>query len=264
MEKVLLTGMSGTGKSTLIGALAARGYKAVDTDTDEWSEWVTVADDPDRSGPIEEQDWVWREDRIQRLLSTEDAAVLFVSGCKSNQGRFYLRFDHIVLLSAPTPLLLERLATRTTNPYGKHPDELARILEHIRTVEPLLRRSASLEVDTSASVEQVIETILSLLPAAARTGGRSSESHAPTITDSDGETIMLDDDYFRRQDEERRARLAAPSLSDDDLAAMRAAHPEQAWFWMREWYDSEREIDEQRAAGIQGTIYTWIKDRRRH
>ncbi len=165
MKRILITGMSGTGKSTLICELAARGYKAIDTDTEEWSEWVTIAGDPDQSGSLAEPDWVWREDRIQCLLSTEDADVLFISGCKSNQGKFYAQFDHIVLLSAPVRLLLERLATRTTNPYGKHPDELARILWHVQTVEPLLRRGASLEVDTSAPVEQVIETILSrILP----------------------------------------------------------------------------------------------------
>jgi adenylate kinase family enzyme len=42
VKRVLLTGMSGTGKSSLIVELAARGYKAVDVDSDEWSEWVAV------------------------------------------------------------------------------------------------------------------------------------------------------------------------------------------------------------------------------
>ncbi len=37
MKCVLLTGMSGTGKSTVIEELAARGYKAVDADADGWS-----------------------------------------------------------------------------------------------------------------------------------------------------------------------------------------------------------------------------------
>lgn len=161
MKRVLLTGMSGTGKSTLASALAARGYKAVDADTAEWSEWVDVPDDPD---PVRDgKDWVWREDRIRHLLSTEDAEVLFVSGCATNQRRFSSRFDHIVLLTAPAPLIAERLATRTTNPYGRHPDELARVLRLQRTVEPLLRRAASLEVDTSAPVDEVIDTILDVV-----------------------------------------------------------------------------------------------------
>lgn len=152
--------MSGTGKSTLIRELAARGYKAIDTDSDEWSEWANASRGAELSGATAQPDWVWREDRIQRLLSTDDADVLFVSGCKTNQGKFYAQFDYIVLLSAPTRLIIERLATRTTNPYGKHPDELEQVLRYRQTVEPLLRRSASLEVDTSVPVDQVLETVL--------------------------------------------------------------------------------------------------------
>jgi dephospho-CoA kinase len=155
MKRVLLTGMSGTGKSTVIRALAERGYTAVDTDSDEWSVWAE-----DVLKPGAERDWIWREDRIQQLLSTEDCEILFVSGCKTNQGMFYPQFDHIVLLSAPVELIVERLKTRTTNPYGKRSDELAQVLHYLETVEPILRRGAALEVDTSVPLDQVIQTIL--------------------------------------------------------------------------------------------------------
>jgi dephospho-CoA kinase len=157
---VLITGMSGTGKSTVIRALAARGYKAVDADEPGWSEFVDDPDHPGISQSAPGRDWVWREDRIQELLCTADADLLFLSGCASNQGKFYPQFDHIVLLSAPVPLMIERLTRRTTNPYGKDPDELAMVLHNTRTVEPLLRRRASLEVDASAPLEQVVQTIL--------------------------------------------------------------------------------------------------------
>ena len=101
MKRVLLTGMSGTGKSTVVRALAARGYTAVDTDSDEWCEWVNVAASAERAGMAAAPDWAWREDRIGRLLATDDADVLFVSGCKSNQGQFYQQFNYIILLGAP-------------------------------------------------------------------------------------------------------------------------------------------------------------------
>ncbi len=155
--------MSGTGKSTVITELAARGYKAVDTDYDGWSELVDVSANSGQSGVRGGQDWLWREDRIAGLLSTEDADVLFISGGATNQVKFYGQFDHIVLLTAPISVMTERLSTRTNNPYGKHPDELARVLALKETVEPLLRRVADLEIDASVPVNEVVERIISVV-----------------------------------------------------------------------------------------------------
>lgn len=147
MKRVLLTGMSGTGKSTVIGHLAARGYKVIDTDLNGLSWWTGA-------------EWLWNEERIQRLLANEDAGALFLSGCVRNQVTFYPWFDHVILLSAPVPVMVERLATRTTNDYGKSPNELAEVLKFQQTVEPLLRMGASLEVDASVPLDEVIATIL--------------------------------------------------------------------------------------------------------
>ena len=166
MKRVLLTGISGTGKSTLVCELAARGYKAVDADTDEWSHWVAVSGPGIAGTPVKpDQDWMWREDRIGDLLATEDAEVLFLSGCAENMVQFLPQFDHVVLLSAPASVIAERLANRTTNDYGKHPDEVARVLDQIRTVEPLLRRAAGHEIDTSMPLDQVVATVLRILAA---------------------------------------------------------------------------------------------------
>jgi hypothetical protein len=75
--------MSGVGKSTVIGELAARGYRAIDTDYGGLSQLVSVPDD-EPTGLDPGQDWVWREDRIQDLLSTDDADVLFLGGTSPN------------------------------------------------------------------------------------------------------------------------------------------------------------------------------------
>jgi broad-specificity NMP kinase len=92
VKRILLTGISGVGKSTVIDELAARGHAAVDLDCGEFSEWVEVLDDADTPGtPVEPgRDWVWRADRVRELLATERAAVLFVSGCAANMASFCL------------------------------------------------------------------------------------------------------------------------------------------------------------------------------
>jgi hypothetical protein len=100
----------------------------------------------------------WREDRIAALLA-EDGP-LIVSGTTRNQVVFYPLFDHIVLLSAPSEELVERLRTRTTNPYGKDPAQIAETLEYLDTVEPLLREAATLEVVTTLPVARVADVVL--------------------------------------------------------------------------------------------------------
>ncbi|HVD56588.1 MAG TPA: AAA family ATPase [Thermoleophilaceae bacterium] len=150
LKRVLITGMSGVGKSSLLSELAARGYRTVDTDYGGYYETV----DGER---------LWREDRIHALLSNdseEHPSVLFVQGTTWNQALFYPRFDHVVLLSAPAEVLVQRLTRRTTNPYGKDPAELAETLENLETVEPLLRTAATLEVVTTVPVTRVADIVL--------------------------------------------------------------------------------------------------------
>ncbi len=164
MKRILITGMSGVGKSTVIDALAARGYKAVDADQADFSHWVAASTVAAAAGtPVEpDRDWVWQEDRMRKLLTTADAGSLFVSGTAANMGQFLPHFDHVILLSAPVALIVERLATRTTNRYGKDPAEVQRVIELISSVEPLLRRIADHEIDTSAPLEEVVASILRL------------------------------------------------------------------------------------------------------
>lgn len=149
MRRILVTGMSGTGKSSALVELARRGFRTVDTDEPGW----TVEDD-------EGGRW-WDEQRIARLLA-EDGPTLFVSGTVTNQGRFYDRFDAVVLLSAPADVILERIAARMTNDWGKTPEQRALVLEHVREVEPRLRATCTHEIDTSIPLTEVVERLVEI------------------------------------------------------------------------------------------------------
>lgn len=151
MVRVLVTGMSGTGKSAVLGQLGRRGHRVVDTDEDDWAEDVAA-------GPAGVER-LWREDRMSELLAEHDEGFLFVAGCVRNQGLFYDRFDAVVLLRAPTEVMLERIATRTSNPFGKSPEERERIVRDLHSVEPVLRRTATDEVTTDRPVVDVVDDV---------------------------------------------------------------------------------------------------------
>jgi dephospho-CoA kinase len=149
---VLITGMSGTGKSAALAELARRGHRVVDTDYGGWTEEV-----PATGGRAFEP--LWREDRIDALLAEHADGTLFVSGTVANQGTFYPRFDAVVLLSAPADVILERVAGRDTNDYGKSDEERLLILDDLAFVEPQLRAGATAEIDTRASVAAVADAL---------------------------------------------------------------------------------------------------------
>jgi len=177
---VLITGMSGTGKSAALAELARRGHRVVDTDYGEWIEEVPSTD----RGRAER---LWRDDRIDALLSGHDDGALFVSGCVPNQGKFYPRFDAVVLLSAPADVILARVAARATNDYGKSAAQRELILEDLGDVEPLLRAGATAELDTQAALEDVVDALERI---AARVGRLRIELTQGDITQVQADAIV--------------------------------------------------------------------------
>lgn len=141
--------MSGTGKSTAFAELRRRGFDVVETDEPGWSVWSD-----------EDGGYLWREDRIAELLAQGRQWPLYVAGTVSNQGRFYRDFDAVVLMSAPAEVLLERIANRTTNTFGKSAGERELILRDLAEAEPLLRATCTHEVDATQPVARVVAELI--------------------------------------------------------------------------------------------------------
>lgn len=175
--RVLITGMSGTGKSSVVAELQALGYAAVDADAAGLSAEVAApAGEVTGLGPG--RDWVWQEAAIRAVLERPDP-LLFLAGCSPNQGVFRAAFTHVVLLTAPPEVIVQRLRERTTNPFGKDPGELARTLALQAEVEPLLRRSATHVIATRAPLEEVVAEVLRVSGARAERPFRPRRRRVP-------------------------------------------------------------------------------------
>jgi shikimate kinase len=148
--RVLLTGMSGVGKSALVAELRGRGLAAYDADDDGFSE------------PRADGRWGWRADAVAGLLAAADG-LLFFAGCSEEQAS--LPFDVRVLLSAPRDEIVRRLRSRTSKRYGSREAERGQVLADLESVEPLLRRTADLVLDTTEPVERVADRLLAAVGA---------------------------------------------------------------------------------------------------
>jgi energy-coupling factor transporter ATP-binding protein EcfA2 len=143
VARVLITGMSGAGKSTVLAALAARGHVVVDVDHDGWTL-------PDGS---------WDAPRMHALLAAHP--VVAVCGTGDNQGDF--PFDEVVYLLVPLTTLLGRLRSRTSNSYGRATEEQRDVARYVDEVEPLIRRTATVELDGTAPPAALADHVEALL-----------------------------------------------------------------------------------------------------
>jgi dephospho-CoA kinase len=146
---VLVTGMSGTGKSTVLAELNRRGHRVVDTDEPGWITDKSAAGAPEP---------VWDLEQITALIDRHETGWLFIAGCVANQGMVYDRFDAVVLLSAPVDVILERVANRA-NPFGSRAADRTKIANDLATFEPLLRAGADREIVTTASIPEVVAAL---------------------------------------------------------------------------------------------------------
>lgn len=168
MTVVWVTGSPGVGKSTVCALLRARHELAVDTDWEGYNHWVDRATGEvviDPSYPVPAgwlECFAWRISRaeVQALVERAHDKTAFLFGSVENEIDVWDLFDHVVCLVADNGTLEHRLLTRTTNEFGKHPEELAAALDRNDAVETNYRRFGATIIDGRLPPSEVADAIL--------------------------------------------------------------------------------------------------------
>ncbi|MFJ8942993.1 AAA family ATPase [Streptomyces sp. NPDC102395] len=168
MTLVWVTGNSGTGKSTVCGRLRERGHVALDADEDGFSRWTDRADgkvvtDPPHPVPrgwLDRYGWVIVRERVETLVDESRSGVAFLCGSAENEADVLDLFDLIVCLVIDEATLRHRLATRTTNPFGQHPEELAAALKWNPRMRPMYESRGATIIDACKPVTEVVDSVV--------------------------------------------------------------------------------------------------------
>ncbi len=176
---VWVTGTSGVGKSTFCALLNNRGELAVDADWEGYNHWVDrtsgqVVVDPPYPVPAGWLDrFAWRisRARVEALAARMRDKTAFLCGSVENEVDVRDLFDLVVCVVVDNETLRDRLLTRTTNTFGKHPEELAAALEHNDGVESTYRRLRATIIDGAKPSAEVADAILAGAGCMPATGG---------------------------------------------------------------------------------------------
>ena len=170
MPLIYITGIEGSGKSTVRTELLTRGYKAFGTDENGIAasynnETGEIADTPtnaqDRSPEwYAHHTWKLSRQRVERLaLQAKDHPVFLCGGAANNEEVWDL-FSRIVALIIDEATLKKRIAARTTNDMGKLPHEYASILERQKEAKAYYQGVNAVLVDATQAIEVVVDEIV--------------------------------------------------------------------------------------------------------
>lgn len=166
--KILLTGIAGTGKTTVLAELQKQGYVVIDLDatgicrwknkeTQEFTEYGETGRNYDW---LTKHGWYCDIEKLKQLLSAirEDKDV-FVAGISENIEELVEEFDRVFMLIAPDVVVKERLNARTNNHFAKKEEEQNFVLEHSK--ELLKKIKDFMEVDANKGPDEITRVILS-------------------------------------------------------------------------------------------------------
>jgi dephospho-CoA kinase len=167
MKNYLITGVAGTGKSTIAKELRQRGFAAYDTE-EGFSYYVDKQTGERCTYPKQpSQEWydgherVFDEKILMNLLKKHADEPLFICSITANQSKYYTEFDKIFLLSAPDDVITHRLGTRTNNYFGRNPLDLQRVIGRHQQFDDELKAIGAVTIDSTQPITGVADQILS-------------------------------------------------------------------------------------------------------
>jgi len=163
MGKYLITGRQGSGKTTAIKELSARGFTAYDTDeipdvtklqsieTGEAIAWPKVSVDWTKYA------WNWQVDALEQLLDSDEN--VFIGAITSNQEKYYPLFDKIFALILSPDNLRIRL---NQHEHESHhlPGQIDRWVAQHEVKQQRFINAGAVGIDANVAVASVVDQII--------------------------------------------------------------------------------------------------------
>lgn len=169
MSLIYITGVPGSGKSTIQKELVQQGYEAHDIDEPRFGGPVNLkTGEPTIVPPLEERNSKWFEEHewrvsrnaVEKLKAQSIDKVIFLCGTATTENLIWDLFDKILYLDIDEETLRNRITHRKDNDFGKTANELELILERYTAAKSRIKQLKVVHIDATRPINQIINTII--------------------------------------------------------------------------------------------------------
>lgn len=168
MRKVYITGVSGTGKTTIAKELEKRGFYVISIDeVDNLCFWIDQETGENHGGKeaemsldfVDAHDWICDIEYLNKLLN-KDVDIAFVSGMATNQDEFLHIFDKVLLLQCSPETFCKRIDDRTNNDFGKDEEVKKQIVGRCESYAEKMLTLGAIPINTEKPIEEVVDEVI--------------------------------------------------------------------------------------------------------
>ncbi|MEK7542552.1 MAG: AAA family ATPase [Patescibacteria group bacterium] len=170
-KAILVTGVTGSGKSVVSEYLNNLGYEAYDIEEiegmfamyrkDTKEVFEGYENTPEK---IKNADWICDVGKLKELLNKQKSDLAFYCGVASNMDDIIPLFDKMILLKADSETIMKRLASREgTDKMGATEESREMVLDWKDWWESEIEKKGAIVIDANGSVEDVTRRILDIV-----------------------------------------------------------------------------------------------------
>lgn len=167
-KSILITGVSGSGKSSLSIKLNEMGYKAYDMEEipelfsmlDKKTGKPVIGHDNANLEKVKEMDWVCDTKKLASIIADETSELTFYCGSASDMDSILPFFNSVILLKVGHEAMRHRLTTRTTNDFGRTAEVQDWIMTWKDWWENDMQEKGVIVVDAHQSLDEVAKEVV--------------------------------------------------------------------------------------------------------
>jgi|SRR3989344_5185845 len=167
-KSILITGIAGSGKSTVCDKLREKGYKAYGIE--DMKGFFTMINkkngrkfhdyDNGNLKSVKQGNWICNIRKLQQLIGKNKGGIVFYCGTSFNLDELLPLFDKIFLLKANQKVLRQRLSKRQSSDYGCTPDVQKWIFSWKKRWEAYYIKKGAIPINASKNLNKVVDEIL--------------------------------------------------------------------------------------------------------